>query len=144
MDCPFSSSHEISMYSLIEFSFRPNPLDVIYASAQDGDVEQLFLIIKKQKVPAEYKDDARRAMEEEHAKKEKLSADGRIVHALLGYREGLSHFPSFSFIFFFFFLLALSSCFFFYPISISLSLSILVCHGSTFSDAQASKPSKRT
>lgn len=45
-------------------------------------------IVRKQKVPHEYRDDYRRAREEEEQKKERLSADGRILHALLGYKEG--------------------------------------------------------
>jgi len=74
--------------SLDDLSFRPNPLDPMYDDASDNP-QQLMAIIKKQKIPSEYRDDFRRAREEEEQKKEKLSADGRIVHALLGYKEGI-------------------------------------------------------
>src|SRR4051812_24037710 len=61
----------------------------MYDNASD-DAQEILNIIKKQRIPSDYKDDYRRAREEEEEKKEKLSADGRIVHALLGYREGCS------------------------------------------------------
>src|SRR5262249_30327864 len=77
------------MSSLEEILIRPNPLDASYESVNEDEIPQFMEAIKKQKIPPEYRDDYRKAKEEEEDKKEKLSADGRIVHALLGYREGI-------------------------------------------------------
>jgi len=77
------------MASLEELDIRPNPLDSSYDGMNEDEVPVFMDSVKKQKIPPEYRDDYRKAKEEEEDKKEKLSADGRIVHALLGYREGI-------------------------------------------------------
>jgi hypothetical protein len=78
------------MKVLEEFTYRPNPLDESYEKF--GGVEELLSVfrhLKRQKIPSEFKDEARHDREKSKDKREKLSADGRIVKALLSYQEGL-------------------------------------------------------
>jgi hypothetical protein len=53
------------------------------------DMRPLLKFLRNQKVPPTYIDDARRALEGDKMKHEKLTADQRIVRDLLKYREGL-------------------------------------------------------
>jgi len=75
------------MKVLEEFTFRPNPLDESYEKFTE--LEDLLAYLRKQKIPSEFKDEARHDLEKSKDKREKLSADGRIVKALLSYQEGL-------------------------------------------------------
>jgi len=75
------------MKALESFGYQPNPLDESYAGAES--IEELFEILRKQKVPKVYYDDALLALEQDKEKEEKLSEGGRLLRSLLKYTEGV-------------------------------------------------------
>jgi len=76
------------MYNLKQFMYIPNPLDGSYDKFVETD--DLIKYLRTQKVPPDYREEARKERENDDQKREKLSADGRIVRALLSYQEGLA------------------------------------------------------
>lgn len=72
-----------------EITYLPNPFADPTMHEDFDDMRSLLRFLRNQKVPPTYLDEARRALELEKEKEEKLTADQRIVRDLLKYKEGL-------------------------------------------------------
>jgi len=75
--------------ALEEITYKPNPFADPQMNQDFEDMGKFMRFLRHQKVPPTYIDDARRALEDDKAKQEKLTADQRIVRDLLKYKEGL-------------------------------------------------------